>query len=116
MAELDVDKVGWFSENILNNSKHSKVCRTSCSKYFQENKYKNQKILHEIPNKIFCKLEIVLVLRSMVEMKRSMPSIALSSKTNENLPVFARKCFKTRPSILCVIHQMSRKTRNYSVG
>ena len=28
-------------------------------------------------------------------MKRSMPSIALSSKTNENRPVFARSCFKT---------------------
>ena len=78
--------------------------------------YKNQKILYKIPYKISCKLELVLVLRSIVEMKRSIPSITLSSKTNENLPVFARKCFKTRPSILCVIHQMSRKTRNYSVG
>ena len=51
--------------------------------------------MYEIPYRIFCKLEIVLVLRSIVEMKRSMPSTALSSKTNENLPVFARNCFKT---------------------
>ena len=26
------------------------------------------------------------------------------------------KVLKTRPSILCVTHQMSRKKRNYSVG
>ena len=99
MAELDVDKVGWFSENILNNifkkTYYKEVCRKYCSRYIQENKLKNQKILYKIPYRIFCKLELVLVLRSIVEMKRSMPSIALSSKTNENFPVFTRNCFKT---------------------
>ena len=62
VAELDVDKVGWFSENILNNilkkTYYKEVCRKYCSKYFQENKYKNQKILYVIPYRIFCKLEI----------------------------------------------------------
>ena len=29
---------------------------------------------------------------------------------------FLEICFKTRPSILCVTHQMSPKKRNYSVG
>ena len=99
MAELDVDKVGWFSENILNNifkkTYYKEVCRKYCNRYFQENKLKNQKILYKIPYRIFFKLELVLVLRSIIEMKRSMPSIALSSKTSENFPVFTRNCFKT---------------------
>ena len=38
MAELDVDKVGWFSENILNNilkkTYYKEVCRKyNCCKY-----------------------------------------------------------------------------------
>ena len=36
MAELDVDKVGWFSENILNNifkkTYYKEVCRKFCSR------------------------------------------------------------------------------------